>query len=142
MRKTRVADFNTSLQCKLACLSLSGLTRQSILYLSATQKVANAGEIKFLGNCSGNEPLGEVSDLFPADLIFKKPKNFNSPLAHFADWRKVLMRDFIIQQPLRSFHKHFSNIDGDSVEKKAPAQNFGQGLALRQAVVIRQIQWT
>lgn len=77
-----------------------------------------------------------------ADLIFKKPKNFNSPLAHFADWRKVLMRDFIIQQPLRSFHKHFSNIDGDSVEKKAPAQNFGQGLALRQAVVIRQIQWT
>ncbi len=49
-RKTRVADFNTSLLHKLACLSLSGLTRQSILYLSATQKVANAGEIKFLGN--------------------------------------------------------------------------------------------
>ncbi len=35
---------------KLACLSLSGLTRQSILYLFATQQVANADEIKFLGN--------------------------------------------------------------------------------------------
>jgi len=51
---------------KLACLSLSGLTRQSILHLPAPQQVANAGEIKFLGNCSGNESLGEVSSLFPA----------------------------------------------------------------------------
>ena len=42
-------------------MSLSGLTRQSILYLPASQQVANAGEIKFLGNCPRSEPLGEVS---------------------------------------------------------------------------------
>ncbi len=53
-----VTDFNTSLLHKLAYL-LSFL-------ISLRNDVFN-----ILGNCSGNEPLGEVSSLFPADLILR-----------------------------------------------------------------------
>jgi len=54
--KIALLILTSSFVPKLACLSLSGLTRQSILYLTAPQQVARLDEIKFLGSCSRNEP--------------------------------------------------------------------------------------
>ncbi len=66
LRKTRVADFN------LEFVGAERLAENSFFELPAPQQAAHADEIRFLGNCSGNEPLGEVSSLFPADLTFNR----------------------------------------------------------------------